>query len=167
MYRHPKRLAAVLAVALLASLTACATDDTTGPEAPSVADLAGTWAGVSFALESAASPGLGIDLMQMGGSMTLAITTSGSFTGLVVLPGLVVNQPGTVTIPLAGVIRMLDDTTLRIDFVPEIPPIFTTLNTTFTLERRSLSLVDPGSKFDFDGDGVSEGAIFRGSFLRN
>jgi len=160
--RQPLRCTVVAALLLLAGCSG----DPTGP--PSVLDrLAGTWTGEAFTVTSNADAAQVLDLVALGGTLTLAIGPSGSFSGSALLPGGLFGAPGLITIPLSGVIRIVDATTLRIDFVPEVLPVFTAFTTTFVLDEHTLTLQDGGSSWDFDEDGENEPATLSGRFRRN
>jgi len=165
--RHTASRRIALPAALIALLAGCSGDDATGPTETTVADLAGLWQASAFSQTSDADPSVGADLIAMGGNMNWSVQTTGSFTGTAVLPGALVGTGGTITLPLSGVIRLVDANTLRIDFVPEIPPLFTFLNAAFTLSGNTLTVIDSRSSFDFDGDGQKEGASVRAVFVRN
>jgi hypothetical protein len=131
-------------------------------------DLAGTWEITEFSMTSAGDPAVTFDLIALGGSAHLGLQASGNFTGTAVIPGLLVGVPqgGPITLPLAGVVRLVDGVTLRIDFIPEIPPVFTALEAGFTLEGNSLTVVDEAATYDFDNDGAREPARFRAVLFR-
>jgi hypothetical protein len=76
-------------------------------------------------------------------------------------------EAGVVTVPLAGVMRLTSPDRLRIDFVPEIPPIFTTMDPGFTVVGNRLTILDDTANFDFDNDGEKEPATFQAQFVRN
>lgn len=156
-----------LGVALICMIAGCAGDDATGPAEPSVADLAGLWMGMSFSITSTADPALKMDLMGMGGTLSWAIQASGSFSGTAVVPGALLGQEGAITIPVSGVMRVVESTTLRVDFVPEIPPFFTAFTSQYSVVGDVLTLHDDGAKYDFDGDGVNDPAVLHGTFSRN
>ena len=92
-------------------------------------------------------------------SFTIAVTPSGTFTGTTTLPGAFMGMPGVVTVPISGVMRVSDTQSLRIDFVPEMPPALVTFVGPFTLVGDVLTVDDEEeARHDFDGDGATEPA---------
>jgi hypothetical protein len=166
--RYLRRVLSPLVVlASLGVLGGCAADSSVAPEDTVFDRLAGSWRGTEFVVSSLADPSISMNLVEMGGGLDLDFTPAGAFSGSAVLPGAVAGLPGLITIPLSGVVKLVDEETLRIDFVPEVPPVFSTFTTTFTLDEHRFEIVDPGSSFDFDKDGVNEPARIFGVFLRN
>jgi hypothetical protein len=152
----------------LALLVACS-DAGTEPDGFAIADLAGSWESTAFSVTSQADASLSFDLIGGGGAVNVSIQPSGNFTGTAVIPGVLIGNPemGVLTVPLAGVMRLMEGDRLRIDFIPEIPPIFTTMDPAFTLSGNSMTIVDDTADFDFDGDGIEEPSVFTGTLTRN
>lgn len=144
-------------------------DDGAGPEEGPMAEYAGTWEGTQFALVSAANSQIAFDLIGAGGSMVFSVQANGNFSGTATIPGALMGAPemGTITIPLSGVMNPMDGGKLRISFIPEIPPLFTTMDPEATLVGNTLSLYMADGAFDFDQDGVTETAILQGEMVRN
>ena len=161
-------LRATLGALLITFAVGCTGDGPTGPEGFTIADLAGTWTGDGFTVTSKADPSVKMDLVALGGTVGWSVTPNGTFSGTAVIPGEGFGFPGTITVPLSGVLRVVSETTLRVDFVPEIPPMFATFIGAFTLVDDVLTLDDDDeSSFDFDQDGVQEPALLHVSFRRN
>lgn len=153
-----------MAVALLAGCE----DGGTGPGEFNVADLAGSWDATELSVTSKADPALSVRLIEGGGAVHWAIQPSGAFLGTAVVPGVLLELPniGVVTVPLSGRIRLLDPSTLRLDFIPEIPPMFTTVDGSFTLTGNTLTLVDEDAEYDFNLGGSDEPAVLRAVLVR-
>lgn len=169
MKRNTSLSPAIALLGLFMAMVACDGGGGTEPDELTIADLAGSWQGTQFSVTSQANPALVFDLISSGGSVNVSVQTQGTFTGTASLPGDLIGSPelGVITVPLAGVMRLMNEATLRIDYIPEIPPIFTTMDPEFTLNGNSLTIIDDTADFDFDGDGVEEPAIFRGTLSRN
>lgn len=131
-------------------------------------DLAGNWEAIEFTVQQIENPDLQVDLILAGGGMRLGIQPNGAFSGIVTFPGSLLGQPEIplLAIPLSGVIDVVDAESLRLDFVPELPPLFITGYTGFALAGDTLELIDESSKFDFDQDSVEEPATLHGTFVR-
>lgn len=157
--------------ALLASIlvSACGEESATAPDEFTAAGLTGSWEGSAFSISSVADPETGFDLIEAGGAIMVSVEAGGNFTGTTVIPGILIGNPdlGALTIPLAGVMQLIDDTTMRIDFVPEIPPMFTRMDPTFTLNGNALTILDDAAEFDFDADGATEPSVYRITFAKN
>jgi len=167
--RAKRRTARLLMIATLAAggLSGCDTGSPMESDMLKLEDLAGVWQVTSFAVTSNDDPAVGMDLTQMGMATTISLGTQGNFTGSVLLPGLLTGL-GDVTVPIAGIMRLMDDPNyLRIDFVPEIPPFFTAMQSEVEVVGNILTLVDEFSDFDFDQDGVGEPATWHIVAARN
>ncbi len=140
-------LAAVLGAALVAG--ACSSSDDIV-----IADFAGTWDATSYRVTSKADPAMAMDPILLGGTMTATVAADGAFTGSAVLPDPATMQP--VAIPLAGNFILVDQESLTIDFVPDIPPFFTDETLAFRLSGDTLTLEDDDTGFDWDGDGIDD-----------
>ena len=129
-----------------------------------IADFAGTWVAALFQITSAENALLSFDLIGLGGAMTATVAADGSFTGSATVLDLTTFAP--ITFPLAGQFVLVDQTTLTIDFIPEIPPFFTDETMAFTLAGNTLNLSDDQTTFDFDDDGIEDPATFNGILNR-
>lgn len=131
-----------------------------------IADFAGTWAAALFRLTSVENTLNAFELIALGGSLTVTVAADGTFTGSATGIDLTAVPPTMTTIPLSGQFVLVDQTTLTIDFIPEVPPFFTDETMTFTLEGNTLALHDDATTFDFDGNGTEDPAIFDGILNR-
>jgi len=148
-----------------AGLSSCDESALTGGGDPAP-DFSGVWEATEFMMVSQEESSSRIDLIAMGGGITVAIQPQGGFSGTVLLPSALTGQPASTTLPVSGVIRVANPETLRIDFVPEVPPLFVSMDPSFELIGDVLTVVDPTADFDFDQDGVEEPAVFQGVLER-
>lgn len=164
-----RRRMSVLTLGLGVVLALGCGDNGTEPDGISAADFAGSWEVTSFVVTSHDDPNLSSDLIAGGAAIHVAVQPSGSFSGAAVIPGELVSIPeiGVVTVPLAGVVRVVDQETLVVEFVPQIPPVFTTWNAEFTLIGDVLTAVDTDAEFDFGDDSTWDRAIFQTTMVRN
>lgn len=142
------RTASLLVLAAFA-LTAC-DDSSTGV---TLADLAGVWTATQFEYIDNANPGFSIDAVaDAGGSVSLDVSESGSFTGSLRIPGLTVNPTNgeTITVDIGGTIS-IDGDTLSIDFnaATEALHLFSDFDASFELNGDVLTFVNEDSSFDF------------------
>lgn len=161
-------------VSLVALCLACfglggCQDGITEPGTLSIADLTGSWQGTSFSSTSMADSTEVFDLIGNGGAIYFSIQAQGTFSGIIELPGALVGFPDlpAVTFPLGGLIELIDENILIIDFIPDVPPIFFRLNAVLTYEEDRMHLVDTSAGLDFNQDDVLEPAILRATLERN
>jgi hypothetical protein len=172
-----------LSVALLATFALAACDeDPTGVE---IADLAGFWTATEFSYDDQTgdAPGFNIDVVSatVGGTVTLDVSESGTFTGTVRIPGLTVD-PGTgetITMPIGGTISLISDETLSIDFNAETEQLgfFSDFDADFTLSDNLFTFINEDTTFDYPDaieetilPGGARGAVtvdLRAEFSRN
>lgn len=143
-------------------------DGPTEPDELSVADFVGLWEATQFEFTSQANSAVSFDLIGIGGVFQFSVQPQGNFTGSLVLPAIPGQDPqgGPITIPLGGVLRLYEPGRIRIDFIPEIPPLLTTLTPSYTYSVTSLSLTDESALLDFDSDGREDPATLHGTFVR-
>lgn len=145
----------VLLIAALA--VACGDDDEVGPdEGITLADFAGSWSAERLRWTSTADQTVFVDLIQLGGTLQVGVDGSGNFTGEAMVP-----DPGTgqlQSVPLSGSFVLVSQTTLAVDFAATVPPPFEDFDGTFDLSGDVLTILNPDSDFDFDGDGTEEPA---------
>jgi hypothetical protein len=156
-----------LALVIAPVLPACS-DAATGPGAEGIAMFAGTWRCTQFSITHNKQAGTVFDLVGSGGAVQMSIQSSGTFSGTATVPGPLLGHAamGPVTVPLSGILRMVGEGIVRIDFIPDIPPVFTTMETEYTMIGHTLALKNEESVFDFDGDGVGEPGRFSWIFTR-
>lgn len=158
-----------VSVLVTASLVMACGDSGTDPEEEGIARFAGSWTSSAFSITSQLHPGTSFDLVGAGGAVQMSVQPSGSFSGTATIPGSLLGIPelGTVNAPISGMIRIVDATTLRIDYIPELPPVFTTMEPSFTLSQTTWTMEDPSAVWDFDADGIGDAGTFLGTFVRN
>lgn len=153
------RPAAVLVLSALA-MSACDDDDSTGV---TIADLEGQWEASSFAYTDAANPNFSIDAVQtVGGTVTLDVEENGAFEGTLYVPGLTQNPANpnqTITVPIGGTLRILDQRTLEVDFdgQTESLGLFDDFEADFALNGDVLTWENDDTSFDFP-DSLEESA---------
>ncbi|HUE77052.1 MAG TPA: hypothetical protein VMM83_03855 [Longimicrobiales bacterium] len=135
--------ALVMAAALFA---AC---DDTGTDPVVMADLAGSWEASSFRYTDAENSQITLDIItDAQGSLTLDITSTGAFTGLVIIPG--VTPEGGY--PVGGTLTLdADAGTIFVDFNAASEALFSDFTATFTLNEAGniLTWTNPDTSFDF------------------
>ena len=133
-----------------------------------MAELAGSWDVASFRVTSHSDPERSFDLIEGGAAMHVAIQPTGDFQGASVVPGHLVGIPeiGVVTVPLVGFVQLTGPGRLRIDYIPEIPPVFTTWQPDFEMVADTIDAIDPGVVFDFDDDGIWDPAVYQARLIR-
>ena len=105
---------AVIAL-LVAAATACGGDDDV-----SVADFEGSWDGTSYVLSANDNPEVEVDLVAMGAVLSVEADDSGNFTGDLEVPEAL---GGPMILPFNAVFELVDQETLKLTFVEEIPPL--------------------------------------------
>ena len=165
--RTPSSALRLALVGLLVTLAAgCTADSPTDTSELTIADFAGTWVCESFFVVAKDDPATKFDMITMGVSLSWSVTPSGTFTGSAVVPAVDFGVGPSITVPMSGVLRLVSTETMRIDFVPEFPPMFTTFIGSFTLAGDALTVNDDEATYDFDGDGVVEQATLRATLRR-
>ena len=114
-----------------------------------VAELAGNYTGSKFEYTHNAGVFPAIDLVGLGGAVTVNLAADGSFTATLTLPGTTTPVPFDGTISISGTTLTLtvSDTVTAgpIELLPEEPFVFTT----FTLSGNQLTLSSIDVEFDF------------------
>lgn len=152
---------AALTLLLLAALTgACGDDDDDdGTGVPNVSIFAGTWTATSIRYTSVSTQSRTLDVAQLGGGLTLIITSNGAFSGTFKLP----TAQGVQTIPITGQVAVQSATQARVDFnwpgaLAQNPPI-TNFNATFAMQGNNLTFTRPDATFQFPGQAAAEAAV--------
>ena len=133
---------AVLTASLV--LAGCGDDDGTGPSPES---LTGTWQATKAEMVSAANPSLKIELISLGATLELVLSTNQAFTMTATIPG----EPPEVQ---TGTWSSSSD-------VLVLKPSGQTFDWTFdmTLTGTTLTLSGAHVEFDLNDDGVDDEAI--------
>jgi len=129
-----------------------ATTTTAEPDEFEIADLEGSWEGISFAVTSKEDPALTVDAIAVGATVTGDVDDSGKLTGLLGVPEALGGGPEPI--PFAASIELIDAETMSTTFEEEIPPFLTSFAGPFTYDGTTLALTDEEAVFDFaDGAG--------------
>ena len=139
----------------VASLMACGGGD----EAPTTAELAGTWTATKSQYVSTTGIGT-VDIIAAGGSSTLVLGTDGSFTFTVTLAG-AAPLTATGTYAVNGIDELLITPSPGGAFFPWA---FTLSGTTLHLEANTGNSLIFG--YDFDGDGTGDAAHWTADFTK-
>ena len=151
---------------MLVGLTACEDGGPTEPDVLTLDDLSGVWEIASFSFTPNQGSLPAYDLMALGGAAALSIQPGGNFTGTVLLPGIITGE-GDLSFPIAGVIRLMEDSEhVRIDFIPEQPPFFTAMEPGIEMSGASFTISDPDFPIDLDNDGTFESTTMRALVVR-
>lgn len=147
--RERERPSLLVVVFLAASLAACSSSDTTGPDGDDgldLAALAGRWKATSMVLTSKNDPDVSVDVIlneQLSGSFELVIEDDGRYAATLTVFGIPQTERGTLE--LAG------------DTLTFLPDGGSRSEATWRLEGDTLTL-DGESEFDFNQDTVPEEA---------
>lgn len=142
----------------------CGDDDGGGPDLIVISDFEGHWLVEQYKATSVANPAVFLELVSLGGAMEFNADDEGDFEGRAFVPATVVGM--TLELPFAGSFELISQDTILITFTPEIEPFLTDTRAAFTLEGNVVTITDPNTTFDFDGDTVEEDAIFEGIMNR-
>jgi hypothetical protein len=150
------------------AVLSCGTDGGTGPDRLTIADFAGRWEGLQYAVVSSVDPNVRFDLIEDGGTVHMTVEPSGSFSGTVGIPGARIGMPEVelITFPVSGLWRLEGMDRIHIEFLPQIPPIFTIMDPFFELDGNRLTIWEETAEFDFDGNGEMAPANFVGIMVR-
>jgi hypothetical protein len=140
----------------------CGDDDGAKPRVITLADFAGSWSATEYKVTTKTVPAFSIDVIDVGGSFTMAADNAGNYTGTAVIPA---ELGGPVTLDFAGTIALVTQDTLQVNFNPEIPPLLTNFRAAFQLSGNTLTVIDSNTTFDF-GAG-EQPAIFEGTMVRS
>lgn len=165
--QHASRVLSGLMMAAVMTI-GCSDSSTNSTGVDESSQLTGTWNSQQFAIRSTADPAISFDLVGAGGTLLFSIQPLGTFTGTAVLPGTLVGMPDlpSISFPLSGVITLVDEEIMTINFVPEIPPVFMNLSTEYEFVGDQIGFTDATS-FDFDQDGILEEAMMEAVLVRN
>jgi hypothetical protein len=144
---------ASLAAAILLAAGACNDDDGTGPS-PSA--LAGTWNATKFEYVEVANPANKIDVIPLGGTLTVVLTGAGAFTAASTFPG-------EAPFNAAGTWSASADV-FTLNFTSGMSG---TQQFDFSLSGNTLTLNGADAEFDFDDDDVDDPAKLNLVLVRN
>jgi hypothetical protein len=129
---------------MLVMTTACGGDDGSGP---SESELAGTWRATKYELVSVANPSLKVDMVALGGTVTMTLSSSGAFT-------LVAQMPDEPAETFTGTWEASSEI-LTLDFVTGLSG---DMQFDMSLSGNILTLSGADAEMDLDGDGQDEAA---------
>lgn len=142
---------------LLVGLQACVDDDGTDVDLPqfSISDIEGSWNAVRAEFDIAGTgPSLAVDIVQMGGSVTLVIQSTGRFTLTIIEDG---EGPEVST---GQMFFDRDILVIEFDDNPGEPEFFGIQSTDTTLSLAG------GAEYDLDNDGNDDPARVELDFIR-
>ena len=114
-----------------------------------VADLAGAYTASSFAYTMIDPPNTVIDLIALTGEVTVNLSSDGSFTATLLLPGQTVAVPFSGTISISGTTLTLTVSTLVVAGPITLDPADPFVFDVFTLSGNQLTLSSSAVEFDF------------------
>ena len=158
----PGLLPAILILGLL--FAGCGDDNGGEPDLIVVSDFEGEWVVLEYKVTSVANPLMSVELISLGSAFEFDAEDDGDFQGRGFVPATLAGT--TVEIPFQGTMTLISQDTLSVDFTPEQPPFLTGMRGAFVLDGSTLTLHDPNSDFDFDGDQQSEPADFEATLER-
>jgi hypothetical protein len=144
-YRRCRLFPFALILSLLAGgLTGCS-DDSTGVD-KALAPLVGTWRAAALVLTNAANPEVSLDLVEAGATFTLSVLGNGQYSASLAAFGQSNTEIGRIEV--SGNQVTITPTT------PTGPSIVGTFEF-----QGSVLVVDGGTEYDFNQDGISESAL--------
>ena len=120
-----------------------------GPEQVTVADLAGTWSATQFRITDESGVIPSFDIKQLLGSLTITVTSNGSFTGTFKATGL------SDEVPVAGSIAILG-TSLTITFTQGLDQ---PISGEFVLNGDDLTITGSGLTVEFEGETIDSATV--------
>ena len=176
MWTSPLATAAVLAVALTGAVAGCGDDDdagstttapvtttaapeptaapdttsapeTTTPGGVVVADFEGAWEAASFVVTSQDDPSVTLDVIALGVVLNADADVDGNITGQAEVPEAF---GGPLTLDFTATFEVVDQESMAVAFVPNIPPLLTSFTGPFTFDGQTLTITDEYAVFDFD-----------------
>jgi len=120
-----------------------------GPEQVTVADLAGTWSATQFRITDESGVIPSFDIKQLLGSLTITVTSNGSFTGTFKATGL------SDEVPVAGSISILG-TSLTITFTQGLDQ---PISGEFVLNGDDLTITGSGLTVEFEGETIDSATV--------
>jgi len=142
LHAMKKTILALLFVVVMAPLTmfvACSKDD--GPSTDKVSEIAGTWTATSASFN-------GVDVVLIGGSVTMVIQSNGRFT-------FTIKRPEETDMVFTGKLGF-DEQWLAVEYDTN-PGEYEYYDITYDAHNMHIGA---NSEFDFNGDGTDEPVIF-------
>ena len=144
------RIVPALVVASSLGLIGC---DGNGTTEPQISMFAGAWTATTVQYTSHEDAQRSLDIVPLGGGLSLDIDTEGDFTGSLTFPG---EDP----IPLSGSVTLVGSNQADIDFVwpGGVTPPIEDFRATYTLQGDNLTFTRPSTMFHFPGQSAPEEA---------
>jgi len=120
-----------------------------GPEQVTVADLAGTWSATQFRITDESGALQPFDIVQLLGSLSITVTSNGSFTGTLKATGF--SDP----VPVAGSIS-IQGTSLTITFTQGLDQ---PISGEFVLSGDDLTITGSGLTVSFEGETIESATV--------
>jgi len=141
--------------------TGCGDDNGGGPALLKISDLEGSWNTTTYTVTSRTGEKVTIDLIELGAAFSFEVADDGSFEGRFFLPAAMKHFPpqGKQEETPAGDFALIDQDTILINVMPDIPPLLTDTRGAFTLDGKTLSFTDTDAMLDLDGDQQPDPAI--------
>ena len=121
--------------------------ETTAPGGVVVADFEGAWEAASFVVTSQDDPSVTLDVIALGVVHTADADVDGNITGQAEVPEAF---GGPMTLEFTATFEVVDQESMAVAFVPNIPPLLTSFTGPFTFDGQTLTITDENSVFDFD-----------------
>lgn len=125
---------------------------TTAPAGVVVADFEGAWEAASFTVTSQDDPSVTLDVIALGVVLTADADADGNITGQAEVPEAL---GGPLALDFTATFEVVDQESMAVAFVPNIPPLLTSFTGPFTFDGETLTIIDENAVFDFD-DGEGE-----------
>ncbi len=142
-----RKFVTLLAISGIA--VACGDDDPTGNGGTTVADLAGAYTASQFRYTMVDPPNTVIDLIALTGEVTVNLSSDGSFTATLLLPGAPGAVPFSGTIAISGTTLTLTVSALFVAGPITLDPADPFVFDVFTLSGDQLTLSASEVTFDF------------------
>jgi hypothetical protein len=146
-------------------LAGCGGDNGGEPKVIVLSDFEGAWVATQYEATSVDNPLMSLELISAGGAFGFNADDEGNFAGRGFVPAALAGM--TLELPFQGYVELIGQDTLVVHFTPEMPPFLTGMRGAFTLSGNTLTIYDPNSTFDFDGDEQPDAAIFEGTLVKN
>ena len=121
--------------------------ETTTPGGVVVADFEGAWEAASFVVTSQDDPSVTLDVIALGVVLNADADVDGNITGQAEVPEAF---GGPLTLDFTATFEVVDQESMAVAFVPNIPPLLTSFTGPFTFDGQTLTITDENAVFDFD-----------------
>lgn len=147
------RLNRILPAVLVASSLGLIGCDEGGSTEPEISQFAGVWTATTVQYTAHADAQRTLDIVPLGGGLSLNIDSDGDFSGTLTFPG---EDP----IPLTGSVTLVGNNQADIDFVwpGGVTPPIDDFRATYSLQGDNLTFTRPSTIFHFPGQSAPEEA---------